>query len=144
MGSMARQAARQVRRPVAADRQGSVERQIGVVRRGARRRALLRLDRRAKEGVRRRDLAPEIHAARQAEHLVKDQPRKSAASRRERRYNGTRRGVATAIVAVITLFIATGGPLGPSQFRHGALLLVGLLPIFIVAGVCLPSIVWEL
>ena len=49
MGSVARQAARQVRRPVAADRQGRVERQIGVVRRGARRRALLRLDRREKK-----------------------------------------------------------------------------------------------
>ena len=33
------------------DRQGSVERQIGVVRRGGRRRALLRLDRWAKEDV---------------------------------------------------------------------------------------------
>ena len=60
MGSVARQAARQVPRPVAADRQGSVERQIGVVRRGARRRALLRLDRWAEEVVRRRDLAPEF------------------------------------------------------------------------------------
>ena len=52
-------------------------------------------------------------------------------------YGRARRAVATAIVALIVLFVATGGPLGPAQFRRGAWLLVGFLPIFIMVGVCL-------
>ena len=60
------------------------------------------------------------------------------------RYRRTRRAVATATVAVIVLFVVTGGPLGPRQFRRGAPLLVGLLLIFILAGICLASILREM
>jgi hypothetical protein len=56
------------------------------------------------------------------------------------RYRRTRRAVATAIVAVIGVFILTGGPLGPLQLRRGASVMAGLLPIFSIAGVCLAAI----
>jgi hypothetical protein len=55
-------------------------------------------------------------------------------------YRRARRAVATAIVAVIGLFVLTGGPLGPLQFRRGVSLVAGLLPIFSIAGVCLAAI----
>jgi hypothetical protein len=49
VGSVAREAARHVARSVAAHREGWSDRRDGLVRRGARRRALLRVDRRAEE-----------------------------------------------------------------------------------------------
>ena len=55
-------------------------------------------------------------------------------------YRRTAGAVASAILAMIALFILTGGPVGPEQFRRGAPLLVGLLPVFTVAGVCLSLI----
>src|ERR1700761_6938387 len=89
MGSVARQASRQVSRPLAADRKGNVQCEVGFVRRGAGGCALLRLDRWTKEVVRRRELAPEIHAARQAQYLVEDQPRENSAPRRQRSHAAT-------------------------------------------------------
>jgi hypothetical protein len=53
------------------------------------------------------------------------------------RYRRSRRTVTITVAAVIGVFIITGGPIGPPQFRRGAPLLVGLLPIFTVAGACL-------
>jgi hypothetical protein len=52
-------------------------------------------------------------------------------------YRRTIGAVVSAILAMIALFILTGGPIGLAQFRRGAPLLASLLPVFVVAGVWL-------
>lgn len=52
-------------------------------------------------------------------------------------YRRTAGAVASGVLAMIALFVLTGGPVGLSQFRRGASLLASLLPVFIGAGVCL-------
>jgi hypothetical protein len=55
-------------------------------------------------------------------------------------YRRTVGAVASGILAMIALFVLTGGPVGLEQVRRGAPLLASLLPLFIVAGVCLTLI----
>ena len=50
------------------------------------------------------------------------------------------RSATVAVLVVVPLFIVTGGPLGPAQFRRGAPLIAGLLPIFATAGACLAGV----
>src|SRR5712671_1173336 len=78
MGGVDGRPPRRHRRGLATDRKKGIYSAVGLVRRGARGRAVLRMDRRTEAWRERSDLSAVVRAAREEEHLVQGESREGA------------------------------------------------------------------